>query len=114
MKTIDYDKTNHCCKHCGTLMPDSKVNFENHSADECLRNKFYRDERNNPEVKAKFKVGETVEARVIGEITDIKVVNGKTIYRIQDKDNTGYFTETWLCALPSPEDFNNGVNQEGE
>jgi hypothetical protein len=45
MKIRDYDKINHCCKHCGNLIPFTQKDIDSHTPQECLRIKYYYDQR---------------------------------------------------------------------
>lgn len=45
MKERDYNRKEHCCKHCGNLMPYTPRDLEAHTPEECLRIKYYKDER---------------------------------------------------------------------
>jgi len=45
MKHRDYDRVKHCCKHCGMLMPLTEKDLDNHTPEECLKVKFFNEQR---------------------------------------------------------------------
>lgn len=105
----NYDKIEHKCKVCGTLMTEDYFT-NHHTAGDCLRDKVHRDERIKPfQVKSIYKVGEEIEASIIGVIEEVvKTSTGKIYYKVRDKENSSYglFKESQIEELIKPENFN--------
>lgn len=64
-----------------------------------------------------YKMGETVEATMIGVIDSITVTElGNVIYRLTDDDNNthGFFKESQVCELLQPEDLHEPMEEKIE
>ena len=103
MKKTDYDEVNHCCKHCGTLMPNTEIDIANHSQAECLIDKMHRDERKIPFTNSKFRVGEEIEVSFVGKVEEVVRTKNGVFYKVRGDVTFGLFKESELYPLVTPE-----------
>lgn len=105
-----YDPILKECKDCGCLIPDRTEDIHEHVcspyAIEAKLKKLFG--QREPKEEQKFKIGDEVEANLMGTIDSILVTReGNIVYRIvnDSKNLHGYFTQSQVTELPQEEDF---------
>ena len=121
MKLERYNFLTKECKDCGCLIPDRPQDIKEHycspyAIERKLKALFGAKE---PKVERKFKVGQEVEASLIGIVdADITTQKGDILYRVSDdaKNIGGWFLQGQVTSLNTPiEDTVNGLTtQDGE
>ena len=103
-----YDLENKKCKDCDCLVAPDEESVKAHSCTDFRKplDNIHKKYQVFPKTKPIFKVGEEVEATMIGKIVSItSTEDGSIVYRLSSDDAHGYFKESQVVRLLSPDDL---------